>query len=300
MEPQRTNAALAATRQCTLARPASFAGRGLFAGDYAAVCLRPAPADHGRIFARTDLPGAPRIPARIACRIAKSRRTALRGPSGAEVEMTEHVLAALAGLGIDNCLIEIAGRELPALDGSALPIVEAILQAGVEELAAPRRTLAVAAATCVRMDAADLAAYPGFPGTLTLDYELVADELPGVGRQRLAVRLDPELFALEIAPARTFVAEVEVAALRAQGIGLAMAPRDNLLMFGGAGRPVDTELRFRDECVRHKLLDLIGDLALLDRPLSGRIVARRSGHAANAALVLALANGADGAMAAAA
>jgi UDP-3-O-[3-hydroxymyristoyl] N-acetylglucosamine deacetylase/3-hydroxyacyl-[acyl-carrier-protein] dehydratase len=197
--------------------------------------------------------------------------------------MTEHVLAALAGMGIDNCIVELKGPELPGLDGSALPFVEALEKAGVEPQSVRRVPIIVEESTSVSEGDALAAAHPGPVDRLDVTFNLDYGDQLGIGRQSYYFRLSPEAFCSEIAPARTFVRESEVAALQAQGVGTRASPRD-LLVFAEDGRLIENSLRFPDECVRHKILDCIGDLALLGRPLYGHVLAHRSGHQTNALL----------------
>jgi len=274
--------------QRTLARSVSLDGIGFFSGRDVSIRLVPAEPRYGLRFVRTDLPGSPTIPASIRHRIAEPRRTVLQD-GDARVEMTEHVLAALVGMGVDNCRIELDGPEPPGLDGSALPYVEAIRIARLEEQRAPATWLVVDETIRIEDGAAWTAAEPSASNDFELAYDLEYGDNPGIGRQSLRYVHSPDAFADDIAPARTFIRESEVAWLRSMGIGKRTNAAD-LLVFADDGSLIDNELRFPDECVRHKILDLIGDLALAGRPIVGRVAAHRSGHGTNAALAAELAS----------
>lgn len=273
--------------QRTLGRSATITGIGFFSARDVSVRLVPAEPGHGLVFVRTDLAGNPSVPALIKFRTPEPRRTVLMH-GAARVEMTEHVLAALAGMGVDNCRIELDGPELPGLDGSALPYVEAIEDCGLETQRASQSALVVKDLCIVRQGDASVEATISDEGRYELGYELDYSDNPGIGIQSLAYLHSPEAFARDIAPARTFIRETEIEWLQSQGIGKRTSPSD-LLVFQRDGSILDNELRFPDECVRHKILDLIGDLALVGRPIVGRIAAARSGHGTNAALAAALA-----------
>jgi UDP-3-O-acyl N-acetylglucosamine deacetylase len=257
-------------------------GIGYVTGAEVTVRLLPAAADSGIRFVRTDLPGRPTVPALWQHVQPRSRRTALAaGP--AVVELTEHVLGALAGYGIDNCTVELNAVETPGMDGSAAAFVQALIAAGTRDQEAPRRPLVVERPLVVRAGDALAAVLPNDGKALEITFNL--DYADGaVGRQSRYYRLCPATFANEIAPARTFILRREVEALRQQGIGTRSTAKD-LLVFDDDGRLLDNELRFADECVRHKILDVIGDLALAGRPIHGHVLAHKSGHQLNARLV---------------
>lgn len=275
-----------ANAQTTLAAPATVQSVGFVTGVLVTVRMLPAPANSGRVFVRTDLPGRPRIPATIDYAVDRELRTSLEA-DGAVVEMTEHLLAALAGLGIDNCEIEIDGPEVPAVDGSAAPFVEAIVAAGIVTQDAPRDPWCVSHGCQVVDGEAMIGLYPTNADALDITFNLDYEN-PGIGSQSRSLRIQPATFRREIAPARTFVLERDVARLRAAGLGSRSSAAD-LLVFAPDGRLIDNQLRFPDECVRHKILDVIGDLALLGRPIQGHVLAHKSGHRLNAALARQLA-----------
>lgn len=267
--------------QQTIAAEATVAGVGYVTGADVTVRFAPAEADTGIVFIRTDLAGSPSVPAAIDCVAGCPRRTVL-GRGGVTVQMTEHVLAALRGLEIDNALVFLDAGELPGMDGSASPFVAALRRAGRRELGVPRVPCVVHRTCRFQEGQAWIAAEPGPPDTLEITFDLDYSQVPKIGKQRFAVRLHPDVFEKELAPARTFVLEQEVAALRAQGLGPRATPRD-LIVIGNDGRIIDNQWRFPDECVRHKILDLVGDLALAGS-VHGRVTAHRSGHALNVQL----------------
>jgi UDP-3-O-[3-hydroxymyristoyl] N-acetylglucosamine deacetylase/3-hydroxyacyl-[acyl-carrier-protein] dehydratase len=244
--------------------------------------FRPAAADHGVVFVRTDLPERPAVRAHIRHVIPRQRRTTIQH-GAASVEMIEHVMAALAGLRIDNCTIEINAPETPGCDGSSRMFVDALGEAGLVELDRTRQTLVIDRPITVREGTAVLVAHPGGGEGLVLGYHLDYGRNSPIGTQSLFLDVSPETFRAELAPSRTFLLEAEARALRELGIGTRATPAD-LLIFGPDG-VIDNTLRYPDECVRHKILDMLGDLALLDSDLSGHVVAHRSGHQLNAELV---------------
>lgn len=285
------------TMQRTLGSPARVEGVGLFSAAKATVTLHPAPPDHGLVFRRCDVPGAAPIPALVDLVEARPRRTALRGESpAAGVETVEHLLSALAGMGIDNALIDLEGPEVPIGDGSARMFVEAIAAAGLRELHHPRAFLHTPAPLTVQDGSASIAYFPPSgadraDGALELTYVLdFGDGAPTpaapIPRQSFTCLIDPARYAREVAPARTFSTRAEAEAARAAGMFKHLTTRD-LLVIGPDG-PIDNAYRFPDEPARHKLLDLLGDLALAGGPVRGRMVAVRSGHALNQAMAQAL------------
>jgi len=195
----------------------------------------------------------------------------------------EHVLAALAGLRIDNCLVELNAPEPPGLDGSALGFVQALLQAGTVLQKEYRPVWCVEEPTVLIAGSATLAIHPALGKGLTLSYFLDYGLRSPIARQVATHTLDPGTFLSEVAPCRTFILESEGAELRSQGLGARTTTAD-LLVFGPAG-PIDNPLRFANEPARHKVLDLIGDLSLLGADLCGHVVACRSGHPLNVELV---------------
>jgi UDP-3-O-[3-hydroxymyristoyl] N-acetylglucosamine deacetylase len=271
--------------QRTIGRPVSVEGVGYWSGRTNRVVLEPAAVGAGVVFVRADLGETVRIPAVARCRVEASSRTNLAAPGG-RVEMVEHVLSALAGLAIDCCVVRVHGEEMPGLDGSALAFVEAIETAGASELAEPVEPIVVAETIRVGDDDAWIeAAPPRFPG-LSVEYEL--DYGPGpIGRQVFAGQVDPAAYRSGLAAARTFLPQADAERLRAAGRGLAATTGD-LLIFGADG-PIGNQLRWPDECARHKVLDLVGDLSLAGRPIHAHVRACRSGHRLNGAMAACLA-----------
>ncbi|MCB9838365.1 MAG: UDP-3-O-[3-hydroxymyristoyl] N-acetylglucosamine deacetylase [Phycisphaeraceae bacterium] len=266
-------------QQRTLRSPASVTGRGLFTGLPVTATLRPAPADSGVQFRRTDLEGTEPIPATVEYLIDTPRHTSLK-LGDAVVETVEHCLSAIAGLGVDNVLVELSNRETPCGDGSALPFVEAIQAAGLEEQDAPRRSLTLTEPVTVRDGDAMIAALPNTGAGLDLLYDLDYGDHNPIGRQLQVFALeDDSPYIKDIAPARTFALLEEAEAMRERGMFSHLSPKDMLVL--GENGPIDNTLRFTDEPARHKLLDMIGDLSLIGRRLNARIVARKSGHALN-------------------
>lgn len=271
--------------QRTIAKAVEFSGKGLFTGREAQVRLLPAKVSTGVVFVRTDLPQRPRIPALVDAVAARPRRTSL-GKDGAEVETVEHLLAAAAGLAFDNLEIEIAGPEVPAGDGSAKTWVDLLATAGAAEQDAPRRVLAVRDPIAVVEGDASLVALPAAEG-LTLSVSI--DYAPGVlAPQNLTLAVSPETFGRDLAPARTFVLKAEAEALLAQGLGKG-GTTQNTLVVAPDGSLIENRLRFPDEFVRHKALDLLGDLSLLNAGLNAHVMAVKPGHMTNLLLVRKLA-----------
>jgi UDP-3-O-acyl N-acetylglucosamine deacetylase len=274
--------------QRTIAGAVGVPGVGLITGARVTARFLPAPPDSGLWFRRADLPGAPAIPARAASVSGTQRRTTL-GPPETGVTLVEHVLAALAGLRIDNCTVELDGPEPPGLDGSAGCFVRALAAAGTVRQGARRPIYAVAEPVVVRGPGATLALHPPEPGSVELraSYRLDYGAQAPLPPQARTVSITPAAFAQELADCRTFLTEPEAAALRAQGVGRHLRPAD-LLVFGPRG-PIENRTRFADEPARHKLLDLVGDLALCGFDLAGHLVAYRSGHSLNVELAQELA-----------
>ena len=270
---------MSATRkQRTVAHPASLKGRGLFSGREVALVLKPAEPDTGIVFCRVDLPGRPEARLSPEALTDTDRRTALRVGEGG-VSTVEHVLAAVSGLRVDNLLLEMDAEEMPCLDGSALPFVEALRSAGIVAQEAEATILRLDAEIVVEEGDAMLTARPtdGRRFSYTLDY---GEEY--VGRQTCSFDLTEDIFVAEIAPARTYALRPEVARFQAAGLG-GGATEDNVVILEQDGG-TSTPLRFPDECCRHKVLDLLGDLAVIGVELHAHIEGVCSGHAQNRAL----------------
>jgi UDP-3-O-acyl N-acetylglucosamine deacetylase len=268
--------------QQTIGQPCRVSGTGYWSGRDVTVEFRPAPENSGIVFVRKDLSRAPPIPATAAYRIEMPRRTNLHSGS-ATVEMVEHVMAALFGLQIDNCWIGVNAPELPGCDGSSQPFVDALLTAKIVPQTAIRQQLAICQPIRVGDGAAWIEAQPIDSEGLWVDVTIDYGKASPIGRQTFAGRVEPDEFKRQLAPARTFILAEEAEWLRQRGMGTRVTEQD-LLVFDHRG-VVGNQLRFVDECVRHKALDLIGDLALAGCDLVGRIVAHCSGHRHNAELV---------------
>lgn len=268
--------------QRTLLRPAVVCGRGLLTGVTVTVVFQPAPEHSGVVFVRKDLPGAPTIPAQIGSVTGTQRRTTLASGSG-QVTLVEHLLAALAGLRIDNCRVDIDGPEPPGLDGSSLGFVQALCAAGIQCQSARRSLWTADRPATVRHDGATLSFHPSDEPVLKLSYFLDYGPDSPIGWQAYHHVATPGTMLDGLAGCRTFVLESEVEALRRQGIGI-RATQADLVVFGKNG-PIDNRLRFANEPARHKVLDMIGDLSLFGEELCGHVVAYRSGHPLNIELV---------------
>ncbi len=257
-----------------------MSGIGLHSGARCTVTLLPAEAGTGIVLARADLPGSPEVRAHWRYITERERRTALLNES-CEIHTVEHLLSALRGLQVDNVRVEVDAIELPGMDGSAAEYVNLVQQAGLVEQEASRRVVTLRHPIWHVVGGMTLVALPPSAGEFhvssTLDYP------HPLLKQFVETSLEPETYARDIAPARTFVLEQEARMLQAAGLGKG-ADTTNTLVMGDAG-PVENSLRFPDECARHKVLDLIGDLSLLGTDLRARILSIRSGHAANQALI---------------
>lgn len=277
-------------RRRTLKAPIGCVGIGLHSGRRATLTLRPAAIGDGIVFRRTDL--GVEIPARydLVFDTRLCTAIALPGQPHARIGTIEHVMAALSACGIDDAVIEVDGPEVPILDGSAAPFIFLIDCAGIATTAMPRRAIEVLKPVRVQeRDAPDSAwaalyptATPGFEASLEIDFPSTA-----IGRQNLSLRVTEASFRESLANARTFTLAEDVARLRAAGLaqGGSLANAvvvDGPLVLNPGG------LRHADECVRHKLLDVVGDLALAGAPLSARFAGSRSGHALNNRLLRAL------------
>jgi UDP-3-O-acyl N-acetylglucosamine deacetylase len=268
--------------QRTIARPAHVSAVGFLTGASVQLRFHPAPPSTGIIFVRTDLKPPVQIPARIDQVTGTQRRTTLGIPP-AQVALVEHVLAALAGMRIDNCFVELDAPEPPGLDGSALRFAEALCSAGAVLQAARRSVYVVDAPTVVNHNGATLALHPTSRDELKISYALDYGLNAPIHRQLCTQSITPESFWNELCCCRTFLLESEAMELRRQGLGSRTTPAD-LLVFGRRG-PIDNRLRFNNEPARHKILDILGDLSLLGHDVRGHVVAYRSGHPLNIELV---------------
>lgn len=269
-------------QQQTIARPATVSGFGYWGGRDCRVEFHPAPPDAGVSFVRHDLEPHARIPALVHQRIETPRRTTLRTPQ-ARVEMVEHILAALFALHIDNCEVWVDDQEMPGCDGSSQPFVAALDSAGIVPQDAWRAQLIVREVTRLGDEESWIEARPVQTPGMSVKYRLDYGRDNAIGRQTLTLPITCDSFRRELAAARTFMLKAEADWLQGQGLGLRPTPRD-LLVFDADG-PIDNPLRYPDECVRHKVLDLVGDLALAGCDLVGHFIAHRSGHRLNAEMV---------------
>jgi UDP-3-O-[3-hydroxymyristoyl] N-acetylglucosamine deacetylase/3-hydroxyacyl-[acyl-carrier-protein] dehydratase len=258
----------------------------LFSGQPCRLQFAPAPADSGLVFLCPSDNGPVSIPCNVSKVAQRPHRTSLSDGTAC-VETVEHVLAAVKGMDVDNLVIEVSAEETPSVDGSSLMFAQALQQAGLVEQEAEKRVYVIDQPVSVSEGEALLAALPGPTDCLDILFDLDYPSMPGIGRQVLSFRLGRDDFLGQLAPARTFALEHEARRLQEQGLCTHLTVKDILVM--GSSGLIDNTLRFPDELVRHKVCDLIGDLALLGRPVYGRLVAYRSGHDLNHALVRKLA-----------
>ena len=261
----------------TIAAPLEFVGVGLHSGAPVTLRLLPAAAGSGIVFRRTDLDNF-EIPA-IGRNVAKVSYATSLMRQGVLISTTEHLLSAFIGMGIDNVIVEIDNLELPILDGSALPYVEAFRSVGIREQRRRRETLRVLQPVEVREGDKFIGVYPGSGYRISYTIDFPAP----IGQQKTCVDLAAETYGSEIAAARTFGYKADERKLRDMGL-IRGASEQNAIILGANG-PENGPLRFPDEYVRHKVLDLIGDLALAGRRLEGHVVAVRAGHAMHTAFV---------------
>lgn len=273
-------------KQKTIAKEVSLKGVGLHTANNVNVTFKPADTDTGINFIRTDLPGRPVIkatPEFLLSQDRSPRRTSI-AEAGAEIQTIEHLMAALSGLGIDNLTIEIDNNEVPGLDGSSLKFVEILAQAELKEQEKEKQYYLIKEPIFIEEDGGSISAIPSqeFKISYTLNYNH-----PLLKAQFMELVFNNDTFKNELASARTFCLENEADELQKQGLGCG-ANYNNTLVVGKSG-VIKNKLRFEDEFVRHKILDLVGDLYLLGKPIKGHITALRSGHALNLKLVQKLA-----------
>ena len=265
--------------QTTISKSIETKGVGLHTGVEVNLRLRPAPENTGYIFVRTDLDDF-EIPASVEYVSHCSYATTLMR-RGVVLSTCEHLLSALRGSGVDNCFIDLDNIEIPILDGSSEDWVELISEAGLKVLDAPRRTLRVLKRVDFEEDGRKMSVEP----SELFEIECVIDfPHPFIKRQSFNFVLDNGSFGRQIASARTFGFEHEIEMLRKANLALG-GSLDNAIVLTRDGMLNETPLRFDDEFVRHKILDIIGDVALIGMPLQGKITAEKSGHAVHAALM---------------
>ena len=271
--------------QHTLASVCEVRGKGYWSGDEVRIVMRPAEKNTGIVLVRSDLPGEPSCPAHVSFRSDAGLRTNLTNGE-ARFQMVEHLLAALYAFEIDNCRVEINAEELPGLDGSSRPYVSAIQSSGLIIQAAERQRLVIEQLITLHDGAAWITASPAASGVSQFGYQLAFDHPGEIPNQCYSFACTPRRFAHEIAPARTFVTETQAKSLQGRGVAEHVSYQD-LLVFGESG-PIDNELRFVNECARHKTLDLVGDLSLAGVELIGRFTSHRGGHQLNGRMAKAL------------
>ena len=270
-------------KQRTLAREVSIKGNSLHTGDAVTLTLKPAPVDHGFVFRRVDLNGAPELRPRVDFVTDLVRATTIQ-VGHAKVQTVEHVLSALSGCGIDNAIIEMDASEPPILDGSAKPFVDLIMQGEPMEQATDREYFTLDAAVSVTKGQSSIIALPS--DDLRISCTSADDR--GIHTQHLSLLIDPDSYMTQIAAARTFTIYEDIEELLKLG-KIKGGSLDCAVVIKGDKIISKEGLRFKDEFVRHKILDIIGDITLLGMPLKAHIIATRPGHAINAELTKALA-----------
>lgn len=266
--------------QKTLAQSFTVSGVGLFTGAQIIMSLKPAPEDHGVVFQRTDIPDSPTIKANLESVKATPRCTIL-GNQDFSVSTVEHLMAALSALQISNILIELDGPEIPICDGSSEIFVRQILKAGIREQQRVLEPIFLNYPVHFSSGSSHIVALPS--DHFSVSYTLQFPDHYKIPTQFFSTSVTPDSFINDISLARTFSSYEEIAPLFEKG-GVLGGSLSSALVYKDGTVMNPEGLRYKDECVRHKILDLIGDLALLERPLNAHILAIRSGHAANVAL----------------
>ena len=266
-------------RQNTIARPGELQGVGLHTGAEVRMRILPAPVSTGIVFRRTDVPDAPEVPALVSHVVGTELGTSI-GAGEVKIHTVEHLLSALTAREIDNAVVELDAAELPAADGSAREFLRLLDGCGREEQDAPAKFLAISEAFSLSREKSEYVVAPAddFRVSVTVEYDH-----PLVGRQFGSFRVEGEAFEREVLPARTFGFLRDVEAMRGRGLAMG-GSQDNAIVLTDDGLAEGTELRFADEFVRHKALDVVGDLALVGARLRGRVIAERPGHLGNVAL----------------
>ena len=266
--------------QRTLEKAVSCSGIGLHSGKTVHLTMKPAAVNHGIKFVRKDLPDNPSIPARFNCVVDTSLATVI-GSDGVIVSTVEHLMACLAGLSIDNVIVELDSYEVPVMDGSAGPFTRLILEAGIRELEAPRHFFILKEPIELEQDGKFVGAYPDDSFKITCHIEF---EHPLIRSQSYTIEVVDHVFEREISRARTFGFLHEVEYMKRYGLARG-GSLDNAVVIDESKVLNDEGLRYRDEFVRHKLLDCIGDFSLIGMPILAHIVTRKSGHAFNHAFL---------------
>ena len=260
-------------KQRTLAREVSIQGQALHTGEAVTLTMKPAPVYHGIVFKRTDLPGQPEVKPRVDLVTDLVRATTIQ-QGHAKIHTVEHVLSALSGCGVDNVVIEMNGSEPPIMDGSAKPFVNLILQAEPVEQDKDRDLFVLEEAVSVTRGNSSLIALPSD----CLKISCTSADDRGIHTQHLSLTIDPDVYLTQIAAARTFTIYEDIEELLKLG-KIKGGSLDCAVVIKGDKIISKEGLRFKDEFVRHKILDLIGDIVLLGRPLQAHIIATRPGHA---------------------
>jgi len=268
--------------QKTIKSEVRISGKGMFGGEEAKVVFRPCPANAGVVFVRTDTQEPVRIGAVASNLAERSRRTTIKKGS-VSIETIEHCLAAISALEIDNLVVEVAGPEMPAADCSSAEYFKVLKRPGLVEQQSKCREFVITEPVSISAGDASIYALPYAGDGLIVTYDLDYGGHTGIKRQIFSCRVTPESFEKNLAPARTFLLEAEAKQFQARGLGRHLGPRDILVI--NSDGPIKNSFRFDNECARHKIVDLIGDLALVGRAVSGRVVAYKSGHALNQQLV---------------
>jgi UDP-3-O-[3-hydroxymyristoyl] N-acetylglucosamine deacetylase len=268
------------THQRTLDQAVSCSGIGLHSGKEVHLVLKPAPINHGIKFVRKDLPDNPTIPARFNCVVDTSLATVI-GLDGAIVSTIEHLMACLAGLSIDNVIVELDSYEVPVMDGSAGPFTRMILDAGIREQRAERHFFILKNPIELEQDGKFVGAYPDTTFKISCNIEF---EHHLIRKQSCSIEVVDHIFEREISRARTFGFLHEVEYMKNLGLALG-GSLENAVVIDKNDILNEEGLRFQDEFVRHKLMDCIGDFSLLGMPILGHIVTRKSGHAFNHAFL---------------
>ena len=269
--------------QASLARPVPLQGRGLHSGEQVRLLIEPAPAQHGLVFLRRDLPAPQPIPARADC-VVDTRLATTLGRGDQRVATVEHLLAAMSAVELDNALVVVWGPELPAFDGSALPWVKALMSGGRVQQGAGRAPIAPVAPLELRRGSSWARVLPASRLSLRATIRFPHPQLLS---RTLDYHPGPQAFQSQLAWARTFALEDQVVAMRSQGLARG-GSLHNAVVLDGRGVLNPSGLRGTDEPLRHKLVDLRGDLSLLGAPLQARIEVQQPGHGFNLALVRAI------------
>ncbi|MCA2009069.1 UDP-3-O-acyl-N-acetylglucosamine deacetylase [Tritonibacter mobilis] len=272
--------------QNTLKAAVTFEGTGLHSGKPAKMIVRPAPAEHGITFMRTDIAlGNTLIPARWDMVERTALCTRLVNGAGVSVSTVEHIMAALAGCGIHNARVEIDGPEVPIMDGSSAEFVRKMMATGIRRLGVPVRAWKVLQPVMVETEDARATLLPCDRLKISFDIEFAEE---GIGHQSRELDLRNGTFARELCDSRTFCRRSDVEAMQANGLALGGVPGENAVVFDGPVVHAGSGLRHPDEPVRHKMLDALGDLALAGLPIFGHYVGERAGHSLTNTLLRAL------------